>query len=373
MLGLDTGGKGYAYTSLAQVIKSKTAAGYVSNYASGSSKQGWSQPPVGSKVLLELFRKYNDAWLVELLFDDLLDWSNWFVAARTRKPLGLICLGGPYMQAGRWESGLDNSPMYDGSFFDDDEQQMELYDVGMSSMHAMDAEALSELAAAIGRDNEAAMLAERATKMRALIATELWDEQSGTFVNKFSGNSSFYRRVSPTSFYALLAGAATDEQAATIATRWLLNASHFCLSPSGDFAGNSEECYYGLPSISADDAAFPDLGYWRGYVWGPMAQLTYWGLQRYTHVPEIAAAAASLSKQMGAMMMEQWSTNAHICENYLPSKGATECSPGSPTASSLPAQITGRFAHLLQSCFVPLLRRYALLPLGGAQWHGGAA
>jgi hypothetical protein len=44
-------------------------------------------------------------------------------------------------------------------------------------------------------------------------------------------------------------------------------------------------CYWGLPSISADDPAFPKLGYWRGYVWGPMVQLTYWGLQNYQHVP----------------------------------------------------------------------------------------
>ena len=41
---------------------------------------------------------------------------------------------------------------------------------------------------------------------------------------------------------------------------------------------NASYCYYGLPSIAADDAAFPALGYWRGFVWGPMALLTYWGL-----------------------------------------------------------------------------------------------
>ena len=44
-----------------------------------------------------------------------------------------------------------------------------------------------------------------------------------------------------------------------------MNSSRFCLSPSGDFAGNTDDCYWGLPSISADDPAFPQLGYWRGY------------------------------------------------------------------------------------------------------------
>ena len=46
-------------------------------------------------------------------------------------------------------------------------------------------------------------------------------------------------------------------------------------------------------SISADDPAFPALGYWRGFVWGPMAQLTFWAFREYAHVPEVAAAQAS--------------------------------------------------------------------------------
>ena len=53
---------------------------------------------------------------------------------------------------------------------------------------------------------------------------------------------------------------------------------------------NLGECYYGLPSISMDDPTFPPLGYWRGYVWGPMAQLTYWSLQEYDHVPSVRQA-----------------------------------------------------------------------------------
>ena len=36
----------------------------------------------------------------------------------------------------------------------------------------------------------------------------------GIFTNRF-WNGSFYRRISPTSFYAMLAGAPTDQQVAT--------------------------------------------------------------------------------------------------------------------------------------------------------------
>lgn len=59
----------------------------------GAKSQDRTEPTAGAKVLLELYRKYQDRWLVELLFDDLLDANNWAVRERTRAPLGLIALG----------------------------------------------------------------------------------------------------------------------------------------------------------------------------------------------------------------------------------------------------------------------------------------
>jgi hypothetical protein len=60
------------------------------------------------QVLLEMYQKYQEEWIVELLYDDLLDWNNWFVKARSLPPLNITCLGGENMQGARYESGLDN-------------------------------------------------------------------------------------------------------------------------------------------------------------------------------------------------------------------------------------------------------------------------
>ena len=53
------------------------------------------------------------------------------------------------MQAARYESGLDNSPMYDGEFYSFNETlqsgHMHLYDVGMASMLAMELQSLANL------------------------------------------------------------------------------------------------------------------------------------------------------------------------------------------------------------------------------------
>lgn len=123
--GLDN--RDIAYSNLFQVVKAKTAEGFIPNWSTGGVKsQDRTEPPVGAKVLLELFLKYNDTWIVEALFDDLVDWNDWFVAKRVLQPRGLIGLGSYYeahtpgaqthiscntMQAARYESGLDNSPM----------------------------------------------------------------------------------------------------------------------------------------------------------------------------------------------------------------------------------------------------------------------
>ena len=106
-------------------------------------------------------------------------------------------------------------------------------------------------------------------------------------------------------------------------TNWLLSPEHFCVAPNGDFAGNHDDCYWGLPSIQKSDPAFPPLGYWRGYVWGPMMALTYWSLQQYDHVPEVRQGRRALVKQMHGLGLSQWRRHRHVCENYSPRKFGT--------------------------------------------------
>jgi hypothetical protein len=170
--------KEIAYSNFIQVIRSKTAMGFVPNFSAGGSKSiDRTEPPIGAKVLLEMYNKFKDRWIVELLFDDLLAWNDWFVAERMLGPLGIVSLGSDSisgytdyapgtMQGARFESGCDNSPMYDGEFFQANIKthgsygigQMTLYDVGMASMFVSEADALTTLATLIGRTDKAASL-----------------------------------------------------------------------------------------------------------------------------------------------------------------------------------------------------------------------
>ena len=378
MSSLDPASKDIAFSNFIQVIRSRTARGFVPNFSAGGTKSvDRTEPPIGAKVLLEMHKRYGDeqsTWLVKLLFDDLLVWNDWMASSRTLGPLGIVSLGSDTisgfkdfdagdMQGARYESGLDNSPMYDGTYFTKNlsrigrcvyrrsystppsshplslplsplppknsltTNQMALYDVGFASMFVMEAEALATLAPIAGQGPEVVdKLKVRAAYQRKLIAEHLWDENSGIFVNKWWGNHSFYHRITPTSFYGLLARAASDDQAERMVKEWLLSPEHFCISVNGDFKGNHDDCYWGLPSIQRGDKAFPPLGYWRGYVWGPMAMLTYWSLQEYDHLPIVRQARKSMCKQLTALMLSQWRRHRHICENFNPHKNATECS-----------------------------------------------
>lgn len=309
--------KELAYSNLIQVVKSKTAQGFIANFASAGEKSlDRTEPMIGAKVLLEIYKKWGDKWIVDLLLDDLIDWHNWFHTYRRLPPKDLICLGSNpvdgdtyyspnCLKSARLESGLDNSPMWDDCTFNNVTHQMQLYELSQSSFYVAEAEHLITLAKIIGRPASlTADLAARASAMRTLISEELWDEEGEIFTNKYP-NGSFYRRISPTSFYPLMANASTDVQAETMVSKWLMNRTRFCISETYDTT-NLPECYWGLPSISMDDPSFPPLGYWRGFVWGPMAQLTYWSLQEYDHIPAVRTARKALTKQMTAMFLDQW-------------------------------------------------------------------
>ena len=106
------------------------------------------------------------------------------------------------------------------------------------------------------------------------------DESRGIYANRFLNNDSLSAKVGPTSFFPMQSGAATVAQAEAMVTGWLSNRSRFCVSADWPFQGEGTvrtgmngtdiSCFWGLPSISADDSSYCDgaeghCGYWRGH------------------------------------------------------------------------------------------------------------
>lgn len=311
--------KALAYANAVEITREKTERGFIPNFGTvGNLKsRDRSQPPVGSMVIRELYRRFGDLWLLEEVFDDLLEWNRWWGAHRNHR--GVLCWGSdPYepLAGSHWEvtgvgvrfgaaleSGLDNSPMYDDIPFDEQTHLMQLADVGLNAMYVMDCEALADIAAALSRPQIAQELRDRAAGFRQALGT-LWDEDTGIFLNRRTDTGEFSDRLSPTNFYALLADAATQEQAERMMKEHFYNPEEFW----GEWI---------LPSIARNDPAYPEQTYWRGRIWAPMNFLVYLGLRRY----KLSKARADLAEKSKKLLLKEWLEKGHVHENYNPDTG----------------------------------------------------
>ncbi len=303
--------KELAYANAVEITKSITPGGFVPNWA-GSYKNGSfdrSQPPVGSLIFKELYRKYKEKWVLEYVFEDLLKWNRWW--PKNRDNNGLLCWGSNKVlpplvgdfaanqwQGAAYESGLDNSPMYDSVPFNKDNNMLALADAGLMGLYIMDCDALAEIAQVLNKQSVAKELTDRANKYRIHIK-ELWSEPDGMYLNKRTDNGSFSPRTSPTNFYPLLGKAATQGQAERMINEHLLNAEEF----------NTQ---WMMPSISKKDPAYKDQEYWRGRIWGPMNFLVYMGLQNY----DLPKARSILAEKSNQLLMENVKINGWVFENY---------------------------------------------------------
>jgi putative isomerase len=306
------GDKDLAYANALETLREETPLGFVPNYARAG---GWksfdrSEPPVGAITVLGLYKKFHDRWFLEDAFEPLMKWNRWW--AQHRDLDGYLTWGSdPENQprnpddysVGKWqgaiyESGLDNSPMYDGTVYNEKTHLLEYADVGLMSLYVADCDALAEIARTLGKDAEVSELKGRRDQYRAKLET-MWDEQTGMFLNLNLKTGEKVRRLSPTNFYPLLATAATAEQAKAMVEKHLLNPREFW----GDYV---------IPSIARNDAAFKDQNYWRGRIWGPMNYLVYLGLRNYD-MPKLQQEFADRSY---ALFLKEWKQKRHVHENY---------------------------------------------------------
>ena len=314
----STDNKELAYANAAEITKAITEAGFIPNcyYSNGFKSRDRSQPPVGSLVVWSIYSKYKEKWFLEFLYDELLTWNRWW--DKNRQDQGLLCLGSsPYEKVTYFrneydnntrygailESGLDNSPMYDGVPFDNQKHLLMQTDVGMTSLYIMDCRYLAQIAQELGKTQDVAEITARGKKY-ADNMQGVWDETTGYFYNKSTKTGQFNKRVSPTNFYPLLAKVATEAQAKRMINDHLLNPEEFW----GDYV---------IPATPRNDGAFKNNEYWRGRIWGPLNFLVYLGLKEYNY-PKVRKEFAEKSKKL---FLQSWLKDGYVFENYNATTG----------------------------------------------------
>ncbi len=306
--------KALAYANAIEITRERTSDGFVPNcsWGTGFKSLDRSQPPVGSLIIHELYRKYKDQWLLEEVVDNLLEWNNWWY--ENRRNGDLLSWGStPYEPrfdnywettgvndtfGGALESGLDNSPMYDDIPFNSDNHMMNLHDVGLNSLYIMDCQILSRICYLVDRKEEKARLEGRAIELKRSM-NDLWSEEDGFYYNKLTDSGKFSQRISPTNFYVLLGMIPSQNQAKRMIDEHFYNENEFY----GEWI---------LPSIARNDKAYPDQEYWRGRIWAPMNFLVYLGLRNY----ELQDARKELVQKSKNLLLKEWKEYGHIHENY---------------------------------------------------------
>lgn len=311
MLSLDN--KDLAYANAIAMTKEITASGFIPNFGSSvSTSEDRSEPPVGALIVKEIYKKYKEKWFVNELFDDLLRWNRWW--ANNRDIDGYLCWGSdPYVpgnipaylirgigtkKGAQWESGLDNSPMWDDAVYDTVRHRMLQADVGLMSLFITDCHSLSEMANVLGKTAIARELTESADKYARKLAT-LWDDQFGLYLNKDLVTGKFSYRLSPTLFYPLLAKVPDQHQATRMMKEHFYNPTEFWGA-------------YIMPSIARNDKAYKDNKYWRGRIWAPMNFLVYLGIRNY----ELPEAKKDMVEKSKNLLIKSWIGESHVFENY---------------------------------------------------------
>ncbi len=302
-------GRNLALAGIVEHLRGHTPEGFLPNDNRGNGSKSWdrSQPPVGAIMVREVYRRFPERWFLEAAFDPLLAWNRWWPEARGNG--GLLSYGSneaknPFAEpvvrtktAAGYESGMDDSPMYEDVPFNREEDVLELQDVGLTSLYIADCRALAELARLLGREAEAAELEERAATFAGAL-DGLWVEERGYYLNYRTDLDRFSERRSPTLFYPLLAGVASEARAGRLIEEHLLNPEEFW----GEFV---------LPSTTRDDPSFPRQRYWKGAIWPPLNFLTYLALRRAGD----RATAAELSARSLDMFLREWRRKGYVSEN----------------------------------------------------------
>ncbi|MFJ8787795.1 MGH1-like glycoside hydrolase domain-containing protein [Streptomyces sp. NPDC102462] len=239
--------------------------------------------------------------------------------------------------------GLDDSPVYaayhrvpkrGGS--GDTRDNTDLTDVALNSYYALLAETLAKMARVLGRPRDAARFAARHARIRQLLNDRLWHPQKGLYLSRYL-DGTWNEVVTPTVFYPLFAGLATQERARVLVEEHLLDPKEFW----GEYV---------VPSVARNDPAYCSGGpvhpgsehfrffsrygdgsapeQWKGAVWPPMNATVYDGVKRYGF-DDVAGRFAARST---AMYLEAWDEEGWFPESFDPEPGQSVMGPAVDTA-----------------------------------------
>ena len=164
-----------------------TKEGFVPNF----SGRGWgtsvdrSQPCVGAMCVWKINQRAPDLAFLKEVYPKLLKWHKWWYTKRDGNHDGILEWGSATgdLQNAKFESGLDDSPM-----FDDGKMvgpNMNLDSTDLTGLYAMDADYLAKIAQAIGRSAEAKTLQNERVRIVKRMNEKLWNNALNAYCYRY--------------------------------------------------------------------------------------------------------------------------------------------------------------------------------------------
>ena len=289
----------FAYLNIKAILDEMTEEGMIPN----NTGSNHSQPPVGSMVIDEIYRKNGDTELLREVYPKLMLWNKWYYDNRMTEE-GYMCWGtGTYgkkkenLFGAKCESGMDNSPIFDDAVYDEARGICMIADVGLMGLFIKDCKALISFSKILGLSDNIAELETRMNRAQKALDT-LWNEKEGIFENLDLATGKFCPRLSPFNFFSLFSSI-SESQKASIIKNHLLSESEFW----GE---------YPLPSISKNDPSFYEQHYWRGRIWAPLNAIVYIALKD----ARAYAEAKLLAEKSERILLNCWQKDRRVYENY---------------------------------------------------------
>jgi len=244
-----------------------------------SYKLDWGRinPPLLSWVEWETYLVTGDRERLRRVLAPLVKYDDWVEKNRRRAD-------GSYWFSDCGSSGMDNSPRTSRR----DHTGHDTNFVDLASQQALSASCIARIAEAI--DDRAT--ADRYRRLHAercrYVNENLWCERHGFYYDRFYDDN-FSNCKTAASFWPMLAEAASDEQARSLADH-LRNPLEFARP-------------HPVPTLSYDNSNYRDDGhYWHGGVWAPTNYMIVRGLMKYgLHAP-----ARSIAEKHLDMLYRVW-------------------------------------------------------------------